>query len=348
MIAILLVSAALTAQTAVTDDLALLEKAYAARNTPQAGEFRQQVEAKLPEMDAAFASLISAGRGNDALRFAIPYAYFLRTGNHMREALDVLTRALDAPGARAASPQREGALYDAGVLAFRLNDESKSRAFNKEDVRIARQLNDRAAEAAALIGLSRLALRHHDYKNVIAEANRAADLRREAGDPAGAISAMHMVAAAEKMSGADQRAQQIYESTLASYQSSGDVLSAAGERYNLGFVHLHLGHVQQAKELFTAALDEYAKQKQDLYIAFCLTGLAAVAAVEQQGTRAAQLYGSAAATLQRLGVTLDPDDQLDWDRYTAIARRELKTQYDPEFQRGRRLTMADAISLAKQ
>ena len=343
---VLLVSApAVFGQT--SDDLAFLEKAYAARTAPDAADWKNQVEAKFGQFKASFDALLANNRGEEAVRFAVPFAYFLSSANQQKQALDVLTRALSAPGAQAATSDREHALYNAGLLAFRQGDESKSRQLNEESLNVARKVSDPAGEAAALIGLSRIALRHHEYKTVIADAEKAAELRRGIGDERGSIGAMHMVAAAERMQGNDERAQHIYESTLENFRTAGNESGAIGELYNLGYVHLHQKHLAKAEDLFGDALKAYASSKDDASVAYCLAAFGAVAAVKKDGVRAAHLYGAAAATLDRLGIKLDPDDQLDWDRYTALARRELNGKFESEFQRGRTLTLEEAIALAK-
>lgn len=342
----LLVSAAVAfGQT--PDDLAFLEKAYAARTAPDAADWKDQVVARFGQLTASFDALLANKRGGEALRFAVPFAYFLSSANQQKQALDVLTRALTAPGAQAATSDREHALYNAGVLAFRQGEESKSQELNQESLAVARKLGDPAGEASALIGLSRIALRHHQYKRVIANAEKAAALRRGIGDERGSVGAMHMVAAAERMQGNDERAQRIYETTLENFRAAGNESGVIGELYNLGYVHLHQKHVAKAEELFGGALKAYAAEKDDASVAYCLAAFGAVAAVKKDGVRAAQLYGAASATLDRLGIKLDPDDQLDWDRYTALARRESNGKFESEFQRGRTLTLDEAIALAK-
>ena len=330
-------------------DLDLLEKAYAARKAPDAAEWRGRVDGNMENLRTSFDWLIAHDRGEEALRFAIPFAYFLTAENQQKDAGNVLTRALEVPSARTATSIRAQALYQAGILAFREGDQARSRALNEESLRIARLLRDRAAEATALIGLSRIALRNHDYKAVRADAEKAAELRRKAGDQAGSIAAMHMVAAAARMQGDDARAQQIYESTLVTYRAAGDKARATDELFNLGYVQLHQNRVAKAEELFGEALQEFRKRGNDAAVAYCLTGFAAADAAKKDGERAAQLYGAADAILKRLHITLDPDDQLDWDRYTAIARNELGSErYETGFERGHSLTIDQAIALTRQ
>jgi len=334
-------------QTNVRENLAFLEEAYAGRTKPEAQEWKPRVQAKQADLARDLEWLIANDRGEEALRFVIPYAYFRRSANQPDQAFDALTRVLQLASAQADRSTRARALYDAGVLAFRRNDQARSRTLNDESLAIARRLGDDAAAANALIGLSRIALRDHDYKIVKARAQEAADLRQKLGDGSGRISAMHMVAAAWRMEGSDAKAQELYESTLANYSAHGDKSAVAGEMFNLGYVHLHQNHVARATKLFRDALTEYRAEKDDGGIAYCLTGFAAVAATRRDANRSAELYGAAGAMLERLGIKLDPDDQLDWDRYTELARRRLTAgAYAADYQRGHAMNAEQAIALA--
>lgn len=329
------------------EGIAFLEQAYGARTKADAEEWKQRVKAKQAGLAATLDQLIANDRGEDALRFAVPFAYFLSSANQQKEALQILTRVLQLPSAKGATSIRARALYEAGLLAFRQRDQTRSRALNEESLRAAREVGDNAIAATALIGLSRNALREHDYKTVKDLAQEAAEMREKLGDTAGRISAMHMVAAAARMEGDDARAEQIYESTLATYRATGDKRRAAGEVCNLGFVYLHQGKVPKALEQFKGALEEFRAIKDEPGIAYCLTGFAAVAAVKKEPARAAELYGAAATALERLSITLDPDDQLDWDRYTQLARREMKeAEYAAAFDKGKALAREQAIRLA--
>ena len=328
-------------------NLQFLQTAYEARTKPDAQEWKSRVHARERDLAASLQALIATDQGAEALQFVVPFAYFLSANNQQNEALNALDAVLRLSSAQAATAIRARALYDAGLLAFRKRDQEKSRALNQESLEIARRIGEPAAAAMALIGLSRVALRAHDFKTVNAYAQEAADIRAKLGNESGRSSAMHMVAAAARMSGDDARAQTIYESTLATYRAAGQTRSAAGELFNLGYVHLHQNHVAKAAELFKEGLEQYRLLNDDAGIAYCLTGFAALASAEKQPLRSAQLYGASAAILERLGITLDPDDQLDVDRYSETARRQLDdARYDAEYSSGRALARDRAIELA--
>src|SRR5438105_2261333 len=77
----------------------------------------------------------------------------------------LLAAALDV-GRQPASRSRALALYGDGVLAFRAGEQAESEGRNEQALEVARAVGDREAEALALVGLSRVALRNGDYPRV--------------------------------------------------------------------------------------------------------------------------------------------------------------------------------------
>ena len=73
----------------------------------------------------------------------------------------------------------------------------------------------------------------------------------------------------------------------------------------------------------------------------------AAAAERHDGATAARLYGALDTAMEKLAIVLDPDDQLDFDRYSMLAREQLGVI---EFERlraeGRRLSVDDALNVA--
>jgi tetratricopeptide (TPR) repeat protein len=94
-------------------------------------------------------------------------------------------------------------------------------------------------------------------------------------------------------------------------------MPVAAELFNLGYVRLRQGNLDESTQLFTASLQKYRDLQDETGIAYTLTGFASIAVARKQPTRAARLYGAALAILEQFNITLDPDDQIDLDHYTA-------------------------------
>lgn len=299
------------------DRVAWIEQAYTERLGPKGADWRARVKTEEPALRASLDWFTSNAEGDEALRLAVPLAYFWTYEGRTEESRGLLMKVLSLPSAAAPTQIRAKALYDAGLLAFRQRDQSASRALNEEGLRIYRRLQDKGGTATALVGLSRVALRDLDYPAVRRYAEEAGVLRRELGDKAGQAAAVHMLAAVARMQGQYGRAAELYEFSLAANREAGWDVPVAGELFNLGYVRLRQHNVAAATTLFTQSLQKYRELQDEAGIAYNLTGFAAIAVERKQPTRAARLYGSALAILDQFNITFDPDDQLEVDHYTA-------------------------------
>ena len=284
---------------------------------PRGAEWRGRVKSEEPALLNSLEWFSQNAEGDQALRLAVPLAYFWTYDGRAVESRDLLGKVLALPSAAAPTVIRARALYDAGLLAFRQGDQQASRAFNDESLRIYRRLDDKGGMAMALVGLSRVALRDLDYASVRRYAEESAVLRRDLGDKRGQATAMHMLAAVARMQGQYAKAAELYQFSLDANREGGYDDSVAAESFDLGYVRLRQGNIAEARKLFTESLHAYRGLQDDAGIALSLTGFAAIAVEQKQPTRAARLYGAALAILDRLNITFDPDDQLEVDHYTA-------------------------------
>ena len=75
-------------------------------------------------------------------------------------------------------------------------------------------------------------------------------------------------------------------------------------------------------------------------------GFAAVAAERHDAARAARLYGALDSAMTNLGMVLDPDDALDLERYSKMAREQLgETQFETIRAQGRQMSVEEALGL---
>jgi len=326
--------------------LATIEQAAAEAYGPQREEWLERVKAQRSSFERGLDWMIKNGRGEEALRFASALTVFWRSLGEIKHARERLTTVLALPSAAAPTAARAKALYDAGVLAFRQNDEAESLARNKESLAIGERIGDKAAIQLALIGLSRVALRQHDYEAVRRSAARALGLAQQQGEQEGELRAVHMLAAAARMSDDTVSAAKYYEYTLGAYAAQGDREGVAGELMNLGCVHLHRHDPDWALRLLKESIALYRSLKSEPGLAFDIGGLAGVAAERHDGLRAARLLGSMDAAMKRLGIVLDPDDQLDRDRHFAMARGQISSRaFDAAYAEGQTMSISDALAL---
>jgi predicted ATPase len=117
--------------------------------------------------------------------------------------------------------------------------------------------------------------------------------------------------------------------------------------HNMAYVVLQRSHLQRAAALFREGLTLGQELPDQENFGMCLIGLGGVAIVSGLPERAAMLFGAGEAILASIGAHLAPADQSEYDRYVAQARAQLtSTDYQDAFNRGRKLTPAQAEELA--
>ena len=220
----------------------------------------------------------------------------------------MLSAALDV-GQRKPSRVRSLALYGDGALAFRAGAQQDSQVRNEEALAAARTVGDLEAEALALVGLSRVALRNGDYGRVQSLAATARTLTRGL-DPAAEVAPLHLLAAGTRLAGDYNRAIDLYAESLELNRRLGDSRMVGMELHNIGHVEIHRGKVQEAEHSFEECAT--VRNQDDPYEA-AMTQLnqAALAFARGEHDHAAELLRRTQSTLDGAGIVLDPDDAFE-------------------------------------
>jgi len=290
-------------RSAALAQVAWVEQAYADRLGPSGTNWRARIKMEEPALTNALEWFARNAEGDQALRLAVPLAYFWSYDGRVAESRELLTKVLALPSAAAPTAVRARALDDLGEY--------------DESLRIYRRLQDKAGIATALLGLSHVALRDMDYAAARRYAEESGVLRRDLGDKPGQASAVHLLGSVARIQGQYDKSAKLYEFSLQANREAGWDIAAASDLSSLGYVRLRQGRIDAAKKLFTDSLQKYRELQDDAGIASVLTGFASIAVEQKQPTRAARLYASALGILDQFGVVLDPGDQLDVDHYTA-------------------------------
>jgi tetratricopeptide (TPR) repeat protein len=208
---------------------------------------------------------------------------------------------------------RARALYADGLAAFREGDQRTSKTKNEAALELARESGDLEAEALALVGLSRVALREGDYAGVCTLASRARE-RVEGESRALDAGPLHMLAAGTRLMGRYDAARDLYAESLELNREMRNDYGIGMELHNLGFVELHRGNPSEAEHLFNEAATLSGDAPYDLAMGDLERG--ALAAVQGDRSTAAELLATAEKRLRDAGIVLDPDDafELAWVR----------------------------------
>lgn len=118
---------------------------------------------------------------------------------------------------------------------------------------------------------------------------------------------------------------------------------------NLGFVHLHRHDPDWAFRLFKESVSIYRAAADVQGLAWNISGFAAVAAERHESAKAARLYGALEVAVRNLQIVLDPDDQLDFDRYSKMTQDQMGADaFRAAVAEGRRLSVEEALTLAQR
>jgi tetratricopeptide (TPR) repeat protein len=292
----------------------LLELARAADLAgPETALWVDRLTPERPRLFEAVRFFSRSGRHEEAAELAADVWPLWLFSGEAAAGRELLAAALHDPAPRP-SRARALALYGDGVLAFRAGAQRDSQARNEAALEAARAVGDVEAEALALVGLSRVALRDGDYAQVRELALRARELVRDL-DPSVDVAPLHLQAAGTRLAGDLDEAARLYEESLDLNRRLGDARMVAVELHNIGHVELHRGNEDVAERCFTECAglrnsdDPYDEAMTDL-------NRAAISFARGERGRARALVRDVEATLAGAEIVLDPDDayEVEWLR----------------------------------
>ncbi|QRP45130.1 hypothetical protein [Amycolatopsis sp. FDAARGOS 1241] len=192
--------------------------------------------------------------------------------------------------------------------AFRRGETERVGRLSRAELTRAREAGDVAGQVDALCMLARVAVRGGDLTRGGTLAAEALDLARGAGDRALQKSPVHILAAIARMAGEFDAARAGYVESIALRHELGPAEAVVWEQLNLGHLELRTGHPEKARELFGVVWN-YATEH-DLGDLLAYAGLARAVLAETDGepAGAARLLVQAEAALRTRGEVLDPDD----------------------------------------
>jgi predicted ATPase len=311
---------------------------------------------------AALAWSMETGEIEIGLRIAGALVRFWSTRGLMREGRawlgDALARAESVPeGVRAKAE------FAAGYAALGVGDFGAAKDHFEESLRLAREIGDAQADAAALaqIGWLVMASGHHERARELVE--RSLELATTLGDKLTASGATNTLAEMASAAGDYERAVELLERGLGLRRELGDKRLIANSLLSLGRTELTRGDVERALFRLTeglalarevkdtwsigvaaATLAAVRLRENDLEAAHalfceglaiardrgdkrlaseCLQGAAFVASARGDHERAARLLGASDALLEAVGARRAPVELVTRDRYEPAVRQAL-------------------------
>jgi ribosomal protein L19 len=294
--------------------LELAEQASAGATGPDAKGSLEQLDARLPELQAAMTTFVDAGRTDETLRLANALYRFWITKQRFDEGAAWFDRALAAPGGD--DRLRGKAILNAGFMPFWAGDDGRAADLFGRALEVGRRLDDPPLISGALGGLARVALRT-DVAEGRRLAGEALAVSKSAGDEPGRSNALHLLGVGAQIAGDLTEAREWMTKRLALVRGTGNEFLVASEAANLSMVERQLGNLETAETLAREALvigerigDEFTKP-------FVFSGLAAIATERRQSERAAILLGAAEAIMEAQHMAWPPDERPHYERLLA-------------------------------
>lgn len=270
-------------------------------------------------------------------------AWYWGLRSRFSEAPGWLSAAFGQPGPDAF--ERAWALT---LLCFFLADKAdreRGLGFAEEAVAISRRIGSVVGESHAKAMLSQSA----EPDRALGYAEEAVSLARQSGDPWTLGLALVSRGELARTAGEDALA-------LALNLESIEVSRRGGDRFNitLGLVNsshllLRQGDGDAAARGLQEAIVHYRALGHSWGLAYVLIGLAGATAHQGDDVAAATLLGAADAWFGQMGLTIQPADRADRDRYVARARERLRPdQFTAAWERGAAMSLEDAVGYATE
>ena len=324
--------------------LAFAEDAGRGLRGLNASLWRDRLQRRFQDLEAAFDWLLDHGQAGDALALASALADLLRTTGRVAIGRRWLDRALEAAGID--DRLKAVALYENGLLAFWQGADEEACSLHGRSLELARRLGDQTTVALALCGLARVALREDlDWARTLCE--EALGTVQDTDDTIGRSNALHVLGVAAQMRGDLRQARDLMTQRIELAHKLGDFTTIGMESSNLSVVERQLGNLARAEQLAREALQIEGQRGDQWAIPYSLNGLAAVAVETGEFERAATLLGAAAALQDQQGNAWPPDEAPHFQRSRAAAAEALdRHQFERAWSAGQRMPSAHAVRYA--
>jgi predicted ATPase/DNA-binding SARP family transcriptional activator len=256
------------------------------------------------------AALRWADENGDAealLRLVTALRLFWMVRGHLAEGRAWFAAALDAPGA-ADDPHRAEALSAGGILVYRAGSFELARRWWEE-------ARDRFDEAGDVAGLARTLGHLAGIAHAEGNLDRATELweasareLRELGDEMRLAIALGNLGVAATSRGRYDEAARFLEEALGRARRAENWITECSILFNLGRAVFELGEVERARSLFRDGLRIADQLGYRELVAYCLLGLADVAAAQGELDVAADLLAACDRLAAMLGIRFAGDE----------------------------------------
>ena len=299
---------------------------------------------------AAMRWLLTRGEPEEAARLGWALWLFWGIRAHFAEGRRSMKQALSAKGSAALpASARAKALYVEGMMANYQGDHGSAESLVEESLGLFRELEDKLGSAYALSNAGFAALGQGQPQRAITLTEEAVDLFLEEGEKWGAAIELGFLAVAWRDQGDLRRAKGLAEQGLALSREVGERQAISTALYTLATLAQAERDHERARDLFDEGLSVSVELGNETDVARYLEGLAAVAAAEGTIVRAARLWGTEEALLEKIEVgvhTYVPDRTLHQNQIAAVRPLIDEAAWEAAWAEGRSMSPEKAVEYA--
>jgi predicted ATPase/DNA-binding CsgD family transcriptional regulator len=285
--------------------LALAEEAEPELRGPRQVAWMKRLGAEQDNLRAALRWLLSKAEWEMVARLGWALWWFWWLPARFTEGRRWMEEALEKGSATMPVSARARALFVAGVMAAGQDDHCTAQLRIEESLRLFEELEDKQGTALALEGASIVAIGQGRLEEGLAFLEKSGNLYMEVGDKWGAA-AVHSFSATVWLALGDHgRAERLARRGLELSREVGDAGVVGTPLYILASLAHAADDNVCARGVFGEAVEIGAQVWDWSNVAYCMEGLASVAASEGGMERAARLWGAAEAMIEHTKVMAD-------------------------------------------
>lgn len=291
---------------------------------------------------------IDAGDAELSLRLLAGLWRYWQLDGHLAEGAELAYAAMSIPGAELRTPVRLAAIAALGNIAYWQGRADEAVRCYEEQLALARELGDRAAEADAIFNLSYGAFIRGDMALTYELMDAARDLYLEIGDARGAARIEWSRATAVLSDRRPRDALPIFEAAAERFAELGDAWYHAMATGSIAWAMFATGDMLGASHKFAESLAEYNALRDVGTIAISIVIGAIVALEADRPEDAAVLLAASESLSERYGVK--PPAGLAWLIGSQNPDERVAAALSPDvlaaaIERGRRFSLDEAVEL---
>jgi tetratricopeptide (TPR) repeat protein len=250
------------------------------------------------------------------VRLAVAARWYWVLKGHLAEGRrffdGVVARSVDAP-----RELRALALVHGAIFPFRQGENELAAGLLQESLGLYRELGDEEGIARAIAELGGVAIAQQDLDRAAALYDEAVPLFRSQGRLSRVAASLGNLGTIAHMRGDLETAVRYYAEAIEASSEAADEDGAAVNLHNLARSELALGRAHEGLAALRESLAIARRLGYREVIAYCFGGLAELAMLEQDATRAAAMLGASDGLFADIGAVPSPDEAQTQERVAA-------------------------------